>query len=120
MELDLKVGDYVRYKCMINRIVEIVDEYIIFDIIWLDDWADEVSSMKIDEFIEEYKPQVSDKLIDLIEVGDYVNGHSVKSIQKGVHRIDIGEDENYVWVYNENIKSIVTREQFKQMSYENN
>ena len=56
-------------------------------------------------------------ITDLIEVGDYVNGHEVKAKQSGVKRIYIAEDENYVWLYEEDIKSIVTKEQFEQVSY---
>lgn len=61
--------------------------------------------------------KASHNIIDLIEVGDYVNGHEVKSKQSGVKRIDIGEDENYVWLYENDIKSIVTKEQFENMEY---
>lgn len=56
-------------------------------------------------------------IIDILEEGDYVNGHKVKSKQSGVKRIDIGEDENYVWLYEENIKSVITHEQMEQMAY---
>lgn len=61
--------------------------------------------------------KASYNIIDILEVGDYVNGHEVKSKQSGVKRIDIGEDENYVWLYEENIKSVVTHEQMEQMAY---
>lgn len=66
---------------------------------------------------ENYIINASHNIIDLIEVGDYVNGHEVKSKQSGVKRIDIGEDENYVWLYENDIKSIVTKEQFENMEY---
>lgn len=56
-------------------------------------------------------------IIDILEVGDYVNGHEVKSKQSGVKRIDIGEDENYVWLYENDIKSIVTKEAFSSVEY---
>ena len=56
-------------------------------------------------------------IIDILEVGDYVNGHEVKMKQSGFNIIDIGEDENYVWLYEKNIKTIVTKEQFEQISY---
>ena len=61
--------------------------------------------------------KASYNIIDILEEGDYVNGHEVKSKQSGVKRIDIGEDENYVWLYEKDIKSVVTHEQMEQMAY---
>ena len=68
--------------------------------------------------------KASHNRIDLIEVGDYVNGHRVLEIFKD--RIKFGEDslvlarksnyDNY-YLYIEEIKSIVTKEQFESMSY---
>lgn len=73
--------------------------------------------------------KASHNIIDLIEVGDYVNGSKVVDISI------IGKDkEKWVWVEqmedtdnkygddyvgynNEQIKSIVTKEQFESMSY---
>ena len=66
---------------------------------------------------ENYIINASHNITDLIEVGDYVNGHEVKSKQSGVKRIDIGEDENYVWLYENDIKSIVTKEMYSSMEY---
>lgn len=58
----------------------------------------------------------SKNIIDLIEVGDYVNG-------KFIHHTDIGK--NYAYIYYGNcktftdyqIKSIVTKEQFQAIEY---
>jgi hypothetical protein len=70
--------------------------------------------------------KASHNIIDLIEVGDYVNGYIVLDIMKnnlGKTYIECGcKDEiahNYVYdtFYEENIKSIVTKEQFEQMKY---
>ena len=64
--------------------------------------------------------KTSDNLIDLIEVGDYVNGYLVT-------RICVDEETNkkYFNLYgsiseweNEDIKSIVTKEQFESVKYE--
>ena len=54
-------------------------------------------------------------LIDLIEAGDYVNGLPVRFVENG--RIDIGQEENYLWLKNEHIVSVVTHEQFSSMEY---
>jgi hypothetical protein len=67
----------------------------------------------------------SPNIIDLIEVGDYVNGHLVKNRRAicnenlGGHpkQVDIGENEDYMWLSEKQIKSIVTKEQFESMEY---
>lgn len=61
--------------------------------------------------------KASYNIIDILEVGDYVNEHKVKFKQSGVKRIDIGEDENFVWLYEKDIKSVITHEQIEQMAY---
>ena len=56
-------------------------------------------------------------IIDLIEVGDYVNGGQVREKTKEYIRISGGK---HLWEYlekEEDIKSIVTKEQFESMSY---
>ena len=60
----------------------------------------------------------SDKLIDLIEVGDYVNGVEVEEINdKEIMLVD-----THLWidkeVANRLIESIVTKEQFNSVKYE--
>ena len=55
-------------------------------------------------------------IIDLIEVCDYVNGLPVRFVENG--RIDIGQEESYLWLKNEHIVSVVTHEQFEAMEYE--
>lgn len=58
-------------------------------------------------------------IIDILEVGDYVNGLPVQRINQY-----LSTQEKYLDLYgscsdweNEDIKSIVTKEQFEQMSY---
>lgn len=69
--------------------------------------------------------KASYNLIDLIEVGDYVNGLRINSITE----VDENHDVRLVWnlttygdddisFSNEEIKSIVTKEQFESMKYE--
>lgn len=67
----------------------------------------------------------SHNIIDLIEVGDYVNGFRVDEIGE-YHSIKTYKVETYAKVncskllnclYEEDIKSIVTHEQFESMSY---
>ena len=53
----------------------------------------------------------SPNIIDLIEVGDYVNGLLIKSIGDKFYNC------GHTLVYFKNIKSIVTKEQFESMKY---
>lgn len=62
----------------------------------------------------------SKNITDLIEVGDYVNGYKVEKIEDGYIYVDYCWDcELYTLVTNDsdNIKSIVTKEQFANMEY---
>ena len=54
-------------------------------------------------------------IIDLIEVGDYVNGSEVTSIEKN-RWLAFGNNDWYI-PNSGGIKSIVTKEQFESMSY---
>ena len=70
---------------------------------------------KIDVFAKDIK-KVSFNIIDLIEEGDYVNEYKViKNTLKDGGNIVIVQGDNCFT--NEEIKSIVIKEQFKQMSY---
>ena len=75
--------------------------------------------------------KASHNIIDLIEVGDYVNGYKISSIYDDdsevneydlKHKKCLGKniyDEDYqeYLIYEEDIKSIVTKEQFEVMQY---
>ncbi len=81
---------------------------------------------------EEYvnKPYIvkhSKNIIDLIEEGDYVNGREVIIVygydengndkdELGICEVD-GDDAYYLYLEEEDIKSIVTKEQFEQVQY---
>ena len=54
-------------------------------------------------------------IIDILEIGDYVNGLPVRFVEES--RVDIGQAEDYFWLKNQHIKSIVTHEQMEQMEY---
>lgn len=66
---------------------------------------------------EENIIKVSDNLIDLIEVGDYVNGlpvvHNAKENGGNIVIVSNGSPYN-----EEDIKTIVTKEQFESIKYE--
>lgn len=63
----------------------------------------------------------SPNIIDLIEVGDYVNGHFVFDIAYAPKKAVYIEDNQNKLVHrpytNEDIYSIVTKEQFSQIEY---
>lgn len=63
----------------------------------------------------------SKNIIDLIEVGDYVNGYKVSEIDEKYIETDTNNCDCYEgmsWlIENTEIKSIVTKEQFKEMEY---
>ena len=63
--------------------------------------------------------KASHNIIDIVQVGDYVNGQRVDTIQNGQLLSTNSHDfwlENIVSC-NEDIKSIVTKEQFSSMEY---
>lgn len=64
----------------------------------------------------------SKNIIDLIEIGDYVNGHLVINIEtdKNNKRITITENKYFDKYYEDGIakiETIVTKEMFKEMEY---
>ena len=57
----------------------------------------------------------SDNIIDLIEVGDYVNGYKVIYVYPNLIKVDSTD----IWeIHSRDIKSIVTKEQFESVKYE--
>ena len=60
--------------------------------------------------------KASHNIIDLIEVGDYVNGYYVEDVLKTFVNVAVGN--NYFQsptIYEKNIKSIVTKEHFENI-----
>lgn len=107
---NIKKDDYARLNTgKIVRVIGIKENKLnkkaIYFGVYEQDWFD---SSAVENF--------SDKIIDLIEVGDYVNG-------KLIHKIDKGT--NYCYLYygncktfvNYQIKSIVTHEQMASIEY---
>lgn len=112
----LNVGDYVRIKNSgINKITSILDNEIRFD---------EKPIFSDGECIGYkwcYKEDIiksSPNIIDLIEVGDYVNGCWINEIKDGKPYHEDYNDPFYsYYIENEDIKSVVTKEQFENISY---
>lgn len=124
--MKLEVGMYVRHKPLlsskyvkINKIKEIEEkENCLY--IWLEDK---------DLITEKYLIKVSYNIIDILEVGDYVNGSEILDFENRY----IEEDDKFVpigvitencylentdsWIIEKNIKSVITHEQMEQMEY---
>lgn len=120
MENKIEVGEYVRTKD--ERIAQIksIDyeaEIYRFDrIIYINDFSMKEDVLYNNEMFKKLIVKHSKQLIDLVEVGDFVNG-------KLIHKIDKGS--NYCYLYYGNcktyvdyqIKTILTKEQFKANCY---
>ena len=86
------------------------DNYI-FD----EEWGDTLTRIgNIDKIIV---GEPSFNIIDLIEVGDYVNGHQVEEIDYEIKEIWCNNEYYYNGVSFKDIRSVVTKEQFEQISY---
>lgn len=115
---DIKIGEYVKVKTgQIGKVIGISPEF------------------KNDKRIYSYKKYYINTIqgsktsfcilkhsfnkIDLVEVGDYVNGEKVLHIENGKLYVEFSyEIDDYTsYVDNKNIKNIVTKEQFAQMQY---
>ena len=109
--MELKEGMYVRYtRGVINgyvppRIAKIVD-CSDNELVRIDNWQVILRNDVI---------KARDNLIDLIEVGDYVNGYRVTYVYPNLIKVDSTD----IWeIHPHDIKSIVTKEQFASVKYE--
>ena len=112
---EIEVGEYVRTK--LGEIAKIVDTNMYDNTIYKD--------MQGARYYLEDIVNHSKNIIDLIEVGDYVNGKEVKQIVMFEGFPDypklIFTDKKYLIpgeaIENKDIKTIITKEQFNQNSY---
>lgn len=112
----LKEKMYLRFNGMINRVLEIDEDYIVFEQNWFDDWADEISSMKIDLFLKEYQPRYSMVLGELLEVGDFLDNYYITAIKDETVFLGLG-----FFIAFDDIEDlvgrVVTHEMFDQVSF---
>ncbi len=88
-------------------------------------WSGDIYGVVFDCDMKEIVLKASYNIIDLIEVGDYVNGFKVTSVQeveepyypKRLLFVEEPQDNVLKVFNNEDIKSIVTKEQFENMAY---
>ena len=135
--LKLKTEEYIRtYEGIIGKVLEdedIAENGVYIDTTFLNDYADETNFVKYEDIKKH-----SFNIIDLIEEGDYVNGFLIDYIDldckvpflrsERPYReattwykdlIEKGKDYNMCLHFKqEDIKSIVTKEQFKIVEYE--
>ena len=115
-EMKLEEGMYVRIEKGIYKINYFINNNYTQKFTYIDNKG--VSNiLENDEIIK-----VSHNIIDLIEVGDYVNGYPVyETIEHpdNTRAIVIGDDyKSVIWEESpQYIKSIVTKEQFESISY---
>lgn len=110
--MKINVGDYVRTKKGIITKIEKCKN----------GTSDKLTTketgiiLDLENWFKDNCVKSSPNIIDLIEVGDYVNGVMVTEIKDGK---PFKEDYNdpYYSYYFDDIYSIVTKEQFSQMEY---
>ena len=127
----MNVRDYVRTK---NGIIGRIESK---NFIGYNDWIIDTLYYNDDEIIDDWTCGIkeydviksSPNIIDLIEVGDYVNGSKVVDISiigkdkekwlwvEQMEDTDNKYGDDYVSYNNDQIKSIITREMFESMEY---
>lgn len=113
----MKVGDYVRTKHLggsIERIIEIIPIEKTPDLIEL--YTTDISTLYNSRITKDEIIKSSPNIIDLIEVGDYVD--RLRVVEKQEDYIVVETFDERIFIYkNEPIKSIVTKERFESMEY---
>lgn len=118
--MEIQVGDYIRTIDGIKRIVKINtgDRKTIFGQYRLDKPYKGSYSIAEKNILKHSK-----NIIDLIEVGDYVNGYEVKDIDTTYRIGNGGKEEKYLYmevtepIYNNFIVTVLTKEMFESVEY---
>ena len=111
----MRIGDYARYRCAYDNTIKIKK----INAIVLPDNLIKENYYKFDDYegtIEKCIIKSSPNIIDLIEVGDYVNGYRVDAI--GDKYVIFYDGDGDIEVFDADIKSIVTHEEFESMEHE--
>ena len=113
---EIKIGEYVRTnEGYIGKLIEILPHVLNYYVI------DCNRKVRHDHYYlyarDGFGFKHSFNIIDLIEEDDYVNGHLVSRIDNNI-TIWLETDTNlYKGIYEEDIKSILTKEQFQSIEY---
>lgn len=115
--MKLEQNMYVRFEGRINQIVEINDNYITFAMNWEDDDGDIVNVMEPNFFFINYNPKASFKIIEILEVGDFLDNHCIVEIKENTCYLNDG------WFISGDdiedlVHSICTHEMFERGSFE--
>lgn len=122
--MDLEVGMYIRTKKGIAKIKKIFsngnEPY--FEAKYETDTYLEIYYDS--QYVSKYDVlKASYNIIDILEVGDYVNGFEVLRIDKECNlypktlKCQYPNNIDYFDMFDEDIKSVVTHEQIEQMAY---
>lgn len=106
-------GMYVRTLDGISKIIELRDNGV------MKRFVNEDGNVY---FLHDILGKPSYKIIDLIEIGDYVNGYKVSQIGKSIENRKYITTEayhkiNYGNVFEKEIETIITKEQFEREAY---
>lgn len=120
MKLELRENMYIRTKDGIIAKVDYIDDDIIFfDKDLYRTYSDSINFLGKDNL--ERIVKASYNIIDILEVGDYVNDcyiQEIKSLKDNVMGCMLDSDyECLSEITNNEIETIVTKEQFEQMAY---
>ena len=130
--MKLEVGQFARTPYGIRKIVNITkdDGYgkPRVKVIELDDFLNTGYKFNYKFYTDEKiikECKASYNIIDILKVGDYVNGHEVKDIDYAFDDIALNVKkprivpyiDNIKNAYIDNIKSVITHEQMEQMAY---
>ena len=118
--MELEVGMYVRTKN--GMIAKIIGKVLEPDNYYFQCWVTDRYLCICDDteyLCDSDVIKANYNIIDLIEVGDYVNGY--KTFEKDdylwIERLDNHETPHFTRIDYLDIKSIVTKEQFESMQY---
>lgn len=112
--MEIEVGEYVRTK---DGFIDRIDSFNInTNIYHCENGLCIDTENKIAVHLKNVKH--SKNIIDLIEVGDYVNGYYVRAtyLEGPIKYIKL-DNNSGIRTYEENIKSILTHEQFEANAY---
>ena len=126
----MKIGDYVRTKYGIKQIYEIDNNKTVWKYKFKLKKQDGDGCIDLGCFSDSDVIKSSERIIDLIQIGDYVNGMKItnKYIDEETGNIELEFNNGSSYLYPKSwnyearseeykIKSIVTKEQFSQMEY---
>lgn len=112
--MDIEVNEYVRTnKGVIGKLISETLSYP-----EPSEWILKANNNKI-VIVEcnDYPVKHSKQLIDLIEIGDYVNGHLVEEVRISCFDSSIFVHEYAIELHENDIKTILTKEQFEANCY---